>query len=188
VSDVCYPSLILRFPEYYGGPLHWGRLRAVGLFNLLETNDADGLSKRIIWDSKTGGVFYHPQEGDIGKKRLIASPDGNPRIWSLFEPKDLFGPARLVLARFVNGPLKVNASPQLRWNDDASELFLRLMPKNLLGAMWLQFAEAIDQRKKIARCEICGSWFDQFRKDKRHCSDKCRVRASRQRKERNNER
>jgi hypothetical protein len=58
-------------------------------------------------------------------------------------------------------------------------------PNNLLGAMWLQFAESISGLKRYHQCEACQRYIelspDVNRADRRYCSDACRNRALRRR-------
>ena len=57
---------------------------------------------------------------------------------------------------------------------------LYVTPTSLLGAMWLQFAEAISEQKDYARCKLCGKPFEVstaqtgFRTNRRFCSDVCK--------------
>jgi hypothetical protein len=62
---------------------------------------------------------------------------------------------------------------------------IKIAPKHLLGALWLQFALSISERKKYQRCEACGTCLelapDVARADKRYCDNACRNRALRRR-------
>lgn len=64
---------------------------------------------------------------------------------------------------------------------------LEIMPNTLLGALWLQLAETISGSKKHRACAACGNWFEvspeKFRKSRHYCSEPCRSRAYRSRKE-----
>jgi len=64
---------------------------------------------------------------------------------------------------------------------------LQIMPNTLLGALWLQLAEAISGSKKHRACTACGNWFEvspeKFRTSRHYCSEPCRSRAYRSRKE-----
>jgi hypothetical protein len=66
-------------------------------------------------------------------------------------------------------------------------LSLRKWPVSLLGALWLQLAEAVSGNKEFRSCPTCGKWFelspDVARTNRLFCSDKCRTRAYRGRKE-----
>ncbi|MBL8794292.1 MAG: hypothetical protein JNM56_10325 [Planctomycetia bacterium] len=64
---------------------------------------------------------------------------------------------------------------------------LQIVPQNLLGALWLQLAQAVDSGKELRACQTCGRWFevslDAFRKSRSYCGESCRSKAYRQRKE-----
>ncbi len=67
----------------------------------------------------------------------------------------------------------------------AGDLAATLMPKGLIGALWLQAALAITGKADYRQCTDCPTWFalspEQGRPDKRFCSDACRMRAYRKR-------
>jgi hypothetical protein len=58
-------------------------------------------------------------------------------------------------------------------------------PRNLLGAIWLQFAEAAAAQKLYRRCDFCGIWFEVSPrvagKSRVYHSNACRVKAYRER-------
>jgi hypothetical protein len=60
-------------------------------------------------------------------------------------------------------------------------------PDSLLGALWLQFAQAVIQNKQYRRCESCAEWFEispqVARAERVFCSTACRSRAYRQRRD-----
>ena len=62
---------------------------------------------------------------------------------------------------------------------------LYFVPNSLVGALWLQFARAVDGRKKYERCGECKTWFevslDAARTNRRYCKDPCRFKAYRRR-------
>jgi hypothetical protein len=63
----------------------------------------------------------------------------------------------------------------------------RPVPNDLLGAVWLQFAQTVGGDKGFRRCSQCGLWFELApeggRKTKQFCSGTCRARAHRTRQE-----
>ena len=63
---------------------------------------------------------------------------------------------------------------------------LDYLPRNLLGALWLQLALAICENKDFRQCAACGKWFElsptEHRTSRRYCSEACRSRAYRDRK------
>ena len=174
---------------YFGDPFAtWANAildarMVVSLRAATEADDTDALKKMIRWNMRKHAVRL-VWKGGITKHHLaIASPDHRPETLALFELGDLVMPARIAVARIVNEQLAELASPQLLWSEQAQQFGVYLRPTNLLGAIWVQFAQTVDERKVIARCEVCNTWFERTRKDKRHCSDRCRVRAMRWRKE-----
>lgn len=52
---------------------------------------------------------------------------------------------------------------------------------SLIGAMWLQFALAVDGNREYRSCPVCGEWWDstETRSDRQTCSDRCRKRRHR---------
>jgi hypothetical protein len=57
------------------------------------------------------------------------------------------------------------------------------VPRNLLGAIWMQFEQAVLGNKEFRRCLECGEQFEvslqAARADKKRCSDACRAKAYR---------
>lgn len=155
---------------------------AVDLYSAIRLADRLTLSNLVKWSAQKQSVRLVLRDYRQGSA-LIAGPEHHPEELAYFEPGDVIMPAQFYLMRLVNRQLEKYISPQLVWSTDQERSGLYLCPKNLLGAMWVQFSEIIDQRKTIASCEACGVWFERARKDKRHCSDSCRVRAMRSRKE-----
>lgn len=64
---------------------------------------------------------------------------------------------------------------------------LTYVPRNLLGAMWVQFAQAIIENKDFRKCRNCEHWFSiahgENRKSRIYCSDACKSKAYRLRQE-----
>ena len=61
------------------------------------------------------------------------------------------------------------------------------IPLDLLGAIWLQFADAVAGDKQVRQCPVCSDWFvvapGRARTDKQHCSLRCRQKAYESRKD-----
>ena len=55
----------------------------------------------------------------------------------------------------------------------------------LVGALWLQFARAVERDSRFRQCAECGTWFElargTARADKLYCSTPCRTKAYRKR-------
>src|SRR5207249_11188065 len=96
--------------------------------------------------------------------------------------------ALVYVQRAVNRYLEMEISPRLLWELKRNSLGLHLVPSSLHRAMWLQFAQAIGGNKSFRRCLECGKWFEvspkTTRSDREYCSDQCRSKAYRDRKER----
>ncbi len=56
---------------------------------------------------------------------------------------------------------------------------LRYRPKNLLEALWTQFALAVTRNEIQRRCVECGNWFAPINAKKMTCSNACRTAKSR---------
>lgn len=89
------------------------------------------------------------------------------------------------LSIIINDQLSSALSLMLsRETDMAWELSLN--PNGLLNALWLQFAYAIAGGIQHRACIVCNAWFEvapgRGRREKRFCSDACRMRAYRNRK------
>jgi len=64
--------------------------------------------------------------------------------------------AWLSLAQRINAKLRDHTEPSLVFSRSAKRPRFHVIPKNLLGAIWLQFALAVDGAKGYRRCEQCG--------------------------------
>ena len=86
----------------------------------------------------------------------------------------------------VNEQLEEVSRPTLFRNED-DKIEMRFVPRQLEGFLWAQFAEAIAGGKKYKPCAVCGAWMGVSpglgRPEKKTCSDKCRQRAYRKRKD-----
>jgi hypothetical protein len=83
--------------------------------------------------------------------------------------------------------IRFSAQARLLKDRRRGGLTIQIMPENLLGAIWLQFAEAVSGNKKYRACATCGRWYelspDKARADSVYCREACRSRAYRARKE-----
>jgi hypothetical protein len=160
--------------------------RAVELWDAVRSNDRQhALAGFIEWRDRSS-VMYRSRDG---AKEWIASTVHHPELLSTLRYLDLVQPARYQLQRLVNGGLREFTScPQLLW--DNGDMFLFIQPRSLLGAMWLQFARAIDGDREYRVCPGCDRWFEigggQRRADAKACSGTCRQRISRAAKEEKN--
>ncbi len=109
----------------------------------------------------------------VPKDRLLAA--GTFVLQDMIRPKlrEHVGASILLAADLATGPPK------------RVPLVLRLVPKNLLGALWLQFAREVDAGTEYRKCLVCAKRFpisaEGFRRNKKLCSDRCRQKDFRAR-------
>jgi hypothetical protein len=122
------------------------------------------------------------------KANTIASADHNPGLLASFAPGEVEAPARCVVLRIVNDSLGRAAQPALLWDQKHRKVPQRNYPRSLLGAVHLQFAAAILSGREARMCPVCGRYFEvtalASRNDRLTCSNRCRVRAYRDRQQR----
>jgi hypothetical protein len=171
---------------------------AVRLWDLANGHDRAALSEVVRWAK--GEVGYRmPRRlqkvlhGELLRGRRIrwlldalnpiTSFDG-----SVFTPGDVVEPARCFALHIVNGFLNRAAQPALLWDSKAKRVLLRHYPRSLLGAVALQFGTAILSGRTTRICPVCQRYFEvtaqASRNDRLTCSDRCRIRAYRDRQER----
>lgn len=170
--------------------------RALELWDFIRDGDLAGLATRIYWRSLDDVVYSDHPEGPTGKElpgrpgfgfthQVIANSNVNSELLERFRPGDLVQPAQYYVQKTVNDHLKGRVSPRLLWTKKRTRLALFFVPQSLIGALWLQFALAIDGNKDYRRCEECRSWFEVSPEGARttrvYCSTACRVRAYRRR-------
>lgn len=92
---------------------------------------------------------------------------------------------RAAIQMVANDRLSKGVTARLVWHDEWRQYTLRLVPNDLLGAMWLQFTEAIAKNRDYAKCESCGRWMEISTQQsgatarRRFCSDRCRLQSHR---------
>jgi hypothetical protein len=92
---------------------------------------------------------------------------------------------------FIGGPREApgtTAKILLKRDPQTTQPRVCIRPTHLLDALWIQLALAIDGSESLRTCVECKKWFTikagEGRSDKEYCSDACRMRAYRKRKER----
>jgi hypothetical protein len=176
---------------------------ALDVWNLLQQSDVDGLSRVIVWGQDQ--VSYHsPRAADLGKspsppgqvRALIASKIESPEIYERFRRGYVIEPAWLYLGRAIDAHLREHTETHFRRNSTQEHPVIYPYPRNLLGAIWLQFGEAVSGNKKYRTCKECQRWFEvsfptekskdpvrRSRADQLYCSTACRSKAYRGRQE-----
>ena len=174
--------------------------------------DQHQLLKHVLWitdeENITRVVFdSHPHlppgkvMGDDGYLRVvgvIASDEFGSEGLAQFQRGEVSQPARVFLSRLVNAALCGRVSPQTIPDEMSPRIepgklpvlfSLRLVPSKLYAALWLQLAQAMTSYKEQRECLGCKEWFEvkkkgpHARSDRLYCSDACRKRVYRERRE-----
>lgn len=162
------------------------------LWGLLKRGDKSRLARLITW-SGTEGVRYnqrnHPLPADFGLDhgagapgRWIAQRHINPELLDSFRQGDVVQPGWYQLQHSINERMKESVRPRLLWDAHRPGLSLYHVPKDLISAIWLQLARAVEGDKTYNQCQQCRNWFevnspDGSRSDKKFCTTACRARA-----------
>lgn len=183
----------LRVWQYHVERMH----HLVTLWRAAADGDQSVLSDYIKWASDPGtgrltSVSYHEPTSGLGiiepttSFRLIASEIHLPELFGDFTRGDHVGPALHALQQEINKIFEKHpANSRLLWDQNFERMGLYLAPTSLLGAIWLQFAQAIEGNKQYRQCEQCRRWFEvgaQVREDAKFCKQACRSKSYRERK------
>jgi hypothetical protein len=126
-----------------------------------------------------------PQPPAHAEWALIASTHLGDEVLDRFVRGDLVKPALHYVQSVINKQLQKRASPRLLWDANRERLGLYIVPEGLIGALWLQFARAVERDSQFRQCAECGIWFElapgTARSDKLYCSTPCRTKAYRKR-------
>ena len=154
----------------------------IDLWDLARASDMQGLSRYIEWEGSST-IRLRPQNDAGGVIETISSWDIAPELMHRFRPGDLIQPALVATQRRINR--QIAAAPRLLWNHKEGRSDLHILPNSLIGALWLQFAQAVDGDRKYRRCAECRTWFEispeTARVTRTYCSNACRSKAYRKR-------
>ena len=148
---------------------------------LLENREDEKLRSLVDWSDPTTVKF---------ENYLVASPEYEPERLAIMQTGDFLNPARHYIEdgfrKFDHDGALPNLSSELRWDDKVGKWQIEISPKDLRGALWLQFAHALCRSSSFKRCEECDRWLQigpgAARLEKTYCSNACRMRAYRKRK------
>jgi hypothetical protein len=170
---------------------------AVRLWELTHRLDRKGLVGTIRWDGTDTVVYlrppgFPPRVVDAGYGEdviVIASRKKRPELLETFKPGDLVEPARFRLRGVVNQQVGLGeVALRLVQPEQGGPDKLDVLPRSLLGALWLQLALAIGGNKEYRRCRECGRPFELTpslnRTSRLTCSAACRNRSYRSRQDR----
>ena len=170
-----------------------GDMRAlIAIWDLITGSKIADLERIITW--KNGDVEYRI----FTPKRRASAWLTLPGKAHRFTEGDILVPAQEALQREINVRLsgevdrssnetrlqRIECVPQLGWTPDGHQQLV-VTPFNLLGAMWLQFAQFVSGAYTLKRCVACGKYLQvgkgvKRRSDAATCSDACRQRKRRE--------
>jgi hypothetical protein len=168
---------------------------AIDIWEAARNGDVGRLEHVISWTEDGSGVqiLSHPE---LPNGQLPQAPAWVERAWiagthlgdgvlERFVPGDLVKPALHYVQSTINRQLEGRASPRLLWDTKRERLGLYIVPDGLVGALWLQFARAVERDSRFRQCAECCLWFElapgTARADKLYCSTPCRTKAYRKR-------
>jgi hypothetical protein len=181
------------FPSH-GGTMYSGELRsfwewqivlmreALSIWEAIKAKDEQTLSKVIKWSEKKRVNFESETTREI-----ISSEQHHPELLLRIQ-NPFIDPARYWIQDRVNRQLEEHGVyARLLWNTRRDNLGLHVVPKSLIGCLWLQLANAIAGAKEFRSCPECHKWFDisrhTARVDKKFCTPSCKAAAHRRKPE-----
>lgn len=167
------------------------------------------LSKYFQWQSNNGGIqsLFYDSHSEMDKRDKVKFPECRMRLilatelsphWPEVKDENALAAAQFFLKEIINWHQINLADSTLVWTDEPEKAPLskrnylqpknmrmtrKMVPRNLLGELWVQLEEAVYGNKdyKLCALEGCGIWFDasSSRPERKYCSDKCKTAAHR---------
>jgi hypothetical protein len=168
---------------------------AIDIWEAARTGGVGRLERVVFWTQDGSGVqiLSHPElaKGQVPEaparveRALVPGTHLGDDVLGRFVPGDLVKPALHYVQSTINNQLEGRASPRLLWDANRERLGLYIVPDGLVGALWLQFARAVERDSRFRQCAECCLWFElapgTARADKLYCSTPCRTKAYRKR-------
>ena len=168
---------------------------AIDIWEAVRRGDVNLLGQLILWNDDGSGVriMSHPELTDrqlpdrpaYVERAWIANTHHGDDVLGRFVRGDLVKPALHYVQSTINQHLENRIGARLLWDTKRARLDLYTSPVDLIGAVWLQFARAVERDSKFRQCAECGTWFElapgTARADKLYCSTPCRTKAYRKR-------
>jgi hypothetical protein len=168
---------------------------AIEIWDAIRTENTELLGRHFLWrtDGEGNGVYFSslpdrsPSEvealaiefGEV-EYFAIATDQLNKTLLSRFTVGDVIAPALWYLQRKIKAKLEKNLSGEVDWNYASKRMTFGMIPNDLLGAVWLQFAVGIDAALEYRSCKTCKKWYaltpEVARKTRQFCSNACKIR------------
>jgi hypothetical protein len=143
---------------------------AIDIWEAARNGDVGRLEHVISWteDGSRVQILSHPElpKGQLPnaparvERASIASTQLGDGALERFVRGDLVKPALHYVQSTINEKLQGRASPRLLWDAKRERLGLYIVPAGLIGALWLQFARAVERDSRFRQCAECGTWFE----------------------------
>lgn len=176
--------------------------QVVRIWDLCQGGQVSELQKFIRWREDEDGhprvehvmpadARYNP--GLWGNRRVgvvgvIASRTVNERLLTVMPEGDVILPARIYIQKTLDLCLSSLTATGMELDLSTAAMSVQVTPRNLLGAMWLQFARAVEGGKDFRQCSNCGNWIEvpptAAHAARLFCSNSCKTKNYRDRKER----
>lgn len=165
---------------------HIARMRdVVALLYAADRGDAEAVARWITLQQTAMGISATLRRGETGSRETLRPEDDD--LARYLEPTNRVLAARFFADKIINGELEAHSSARMLYDPRDGSHELHVAPSSLLGALWIQAGDLAAGRRDYQKCEQCGTWFalspDTSRADRRFCSDRCRTRAYRERKD-----
>lgn len=167
------------------GAIRWLH-HLVALWQAARSRDEKTLAELLLWEDDSVLFLSFP-----GKSSASSEVDDRCRFHFTGTPLrigDNVTAAFLYLHKNLNQQLRLLISPSLAWDYGEHQSELSFEVCSLWAAILLQFAEALGGQHDYQRCAGCSRWFELApgvnRADRLTCSDSCRQRFYRMRRER----
>jgi endogenous inhibitor of DNA gyrase (YacG/DUF329 family) len=178
--------------------------RAVEMWDWLEAGNTQQLGRFLHWEAgsapdaqtaeKLAGWYYQSHPDLPLDERWAHPPPGAFEQWiepadSLLKEGDICLAARFLIQGWINRRLEGRVAPRLVYRMADGTQVMQIVPSQLIGALWLQFANAIAGNKEYRACKECGTWFeissagDARTARRQFCSDRCKSRDYRKRRQ-----
>jgi hypothetical protein len=189
-SGFLVPNDRWRWREYHPLEEHSGLFLA-----FKDTKGSDGI---LEFANRYGHLgFRVPEPGLPSPDVREELADWHEQIWRMEDAFDDWTALRQgnagevelgKLQDLISSHLRQRLEVRFEKDPKAGGMSLEIAPLNLIGALWLQFARAIVGEKQFRKCLTCERWFEVspevFRTNRLYCSEGCRSRAYRARRER----
>lgn len=124
---------------------------------------------------------------EVGPAQYLATGN-DPSLSAKFKERDDFRtPARIFLSERINWYLRNCTKVGLVFNNDFSQQQLRIIPDDLISAIWYQFANVVAAKSEISACIRCNEFYIRHNKrgsEQQYCSNACKTKSYRIRKAR----